>query len=161
MATAFFESLRNFFHGWAENGDEPDFAPDDHRVAVAALAVHAVAIDGTVTEAERAKLRKVLKEKFELDEAEATELIREARRRDKEAVDLYSFTSVLKRALNADERRAVIEMLWKLVYADGEVHEFEDNLIWRVAELLGISSRERIRLRQQVEGAMAGQRGGG
>ena len=35
-----------------------------------------------------------------------------------------------------------------LVFADGKVHEFEDNLIWRTAELLGVSSEVRIRLKQ-------------
>lgn len=146
-----FALLRKMFRGWAEDGVEPDFPPDDHRVAVAALAVHAIAIDGTVGDAERAKLRKVLKEKFSLSDSETEALIEHARQRDREAVDLYAFTSVLKRSLDEDGRKAVIEMLWKLVYADDEVHEFEDNLIWRVAELLGVSSRERIRLRKRVE----------
>lgn len=156
---AMFATLRQIFRGWAEDGREPEFAPDDHRVAVAALAVHAVAIDGTVTAAERNKLCKVLKDKFDLTDAETGSLIEEARRRDLEAVDLYSFTSVLKRSLDQDGRKAVIEMLWRLVYADGEVHEFEDNLIWRVAELLGVSSRDRIRLRKRVEAAGDGKRG--
>jgi uncharacterized tellurite resistance protein B-like protein len=43
-------------------------------------------------------------------------------------------------------------MLWEIVYADGKVSEFEDNLIWRAADLLGISSRERVELRRQVAG---------
>jgi uncharacterized tellurite resistance protein B-like protein len=46
-------------------------------------------------------------------------------------------------------------MLWEVVYADGKVSEFEDNLIWRAADLLGISSRERIELRRQVAGDAA------
>ena len=41
-------------------------------------------------------------------------------------------------------------MMWELVFADGKVHEFEDNLVWRVAELLGVSSQARIRLKQAV-----------
>ena len=44
-------------------------------------------------------------------------------------------------------------MMWQLVFADGKVHEFEDNLIWRVAELLGVSSQVRIRLKQSVRAA--------
>jgi uncharacterized tellurite resistance protein B-like protein len=49
-------------------------------------------------------------------------------------------------------------MMWEIVYADGRVTEFEYNLLWRAADLLGVSSRERIELRQQVAGAQA--RGG-
>ena len=47
-------------------------------------------------------------------------------------------------------------MMWEIVYADGRVTEFEDNLIWRVADLLGVSSRERIALRQRVAGRARG-----
>jgi uncharacterized tellurite resistance protein B-like protein len=41
-------------------------------------------------------------------------------------------------------------MMWEMVYADGQVGEFEDNLIWRAADLLGISARDRIELRRRV-----------
>ncbi len=132
---------------------EPAFDAADPRVATAALAVHAIAVDGIVAEPEKEKLRQILKQHFELGEDETTELIDEARRRDLEAIDLYAFTSVLKRALDENGRRGVVEMLWELVYADGQVDEMEDNFIWRVAELLGISSRERIALRKRVEHA--------
>ena len=67
---------------------------------------------------------------------------------DLESVDLYAFTSVLKRRLDAEGRRKVIEMMWQVVFADGQADEFEDNIIWRVAELLGVSNRERVLLKQ-------------
>ena len=69
---------------------------------------------------------------------------------EQEAVDLYHFTSLLNRSLDEDGRRRVIEMMWEIVYADGRVSEFEDNLIWRAADLLGVSTRERIELRRRV-----------
>jgi uncharacterized tellurite resistance protein B-like protein len=40
--------------------------------------------------------------------------------------------------------------LWEIIYADGRVSEFESNLIWRAADLLGISSRDRIELGRRV-----------
>jgi len=43
-------------------------------------------------------------------------------------------------------------MMWEIVLADGRVTEFEDNLMWRAADLLGVSSRDRIALRQRVAG---------
>ena len=73
-----------------------------------------------------------------------------AEKSEHEAVDLYYFTSVLKRTLDDAGRHKVIEMLWKMAMADGVVHEFEENAVWRVAELLGVSSRDRILLRQRV-----------
>ena len=41
-------------------------------------------------------------------------------------------------------------MMWEIIYADGRANEFESNLMWRAADLLGISSRERIELGQRV-----------
>ena len=95
-------------------------------------------------------MRGVLRDRYGLSEADTEGLVAEASRRDDEAVDLYSYTSVLKRSLDEDGRRRVIEMMWETVFADGTVSEFEDNTIWRVAELLGVSSRERIELKRDA-----------
>jgi uncharacterized tellurite resistance protein B-like protein len=148
---AMLKALRTFIDSLS-GGEEPRrFAETDHRLAAAALLVHLIAVDGKVTDSERDRLSAVLGRQFELDEGEAEELISAARRRDVEAVDLYGFTSVLKRSLDETGRQRVVEMMWEMVFADGAVSEFEDNLIWRVAELLGVSTRDRIRLRKQVE----------
>ncbi len=135
--------------------DRLSFAEDDHRLAVAALLVHTISVDGIVDDSERDVLRNVLQKGFDLSEEDTRELIEEANRRDNEAVDLYGFTSVLKRKLPPEERLKVVEMMWELVYADGVVHEFEDNTIWRVAELLGVSSRDRLSLRRKVANEQA------
>jgi uncharacterized tellurite resistance protein B-like protein len=69
---------------------------------------------------------------------------------DREAVDLYHFTHLLMGALDEKGRLRVIEMLWEMAFADGAVGEFEDNMMWRVADLLAVSPRDRITLRQQA-----------
>ena len=80
----------------------------------------------------------------------ADRLIASATRVEGEAVDLYRFTSVIMRSVNDEGRLRIVEMMWELVYADGEVSEFEDNVVWRAADLLGISSRDRIDLKHRV-----------
>jgi len=133
------------------------FAENDYRLAAAALLVHAAEIDGNVSDLERNKLHGVIKRRFGLDDATTDELVTEATQAEHEAVDLYHFTSLINRSLDEDGRRRIVEMMWEIAYADGRVSEFEDNLIWRAADLLGIASRERIALRQRV----ASQRGTG
>ena len=54
--------------------------------------------------------------------------------------------------LNEPGRARVIEMMWEIVYADGQRDELEDNLLWRAADLLGVSARERIELRRRIGG---------
>ena len=56
----------------------------------------------------------------------------------------------MKRQLSEEQRVALIGLLWEVVYADGERSEMEDHAIWRIADLLGVSGRERIMKRQEV-----------
>jgi uncharacterized tellurite resistance protein B-like protein len=146
-----FESFRKFLSEVSQGGKHPThFEPNDYRLAAAALLVHAAAIDGNISDVERDQLRAVIKRQFGLDEATTDELVAEATEAEHEAIDLYHFTSVINRSLDEDGRRRVVEMMWEIVYADGRVTEFESNLIWRAADLLGISSRDRIELREKV-----------
>jgi uncharacterized tellurite resistance protein B-like protein len=77
-------------------------------------------------------------------------LIDKATAAEREAVDLYHFTSLLNRVLDEEGRAKVVEMMWEIVYADGTRDELEDNLLWRAADLLGVSQNERIALRQRI-----------
>ncbi|MEM6713104.1 MAG: TerB family tellurite resistance protein [Pseudomonadota bacterium] len=133
-----------------EEADASVFAPDDPRVAVAALLVHMIRIDGVVTEDETAVIRQALEKQFSVHSDKLDELVAEAEARDDEAIDLYRFTSVLKGKMSEEEREEVIELLWRAVYADGTVNELEDNMVWRTAELLGVSRRVRMILRKKV-----------
>jgi len=134
------------------------YQEDDYRLAAAALLVHAAGIDGTVSELERGKLHEVIKQRFELDDAETDELVVEATAAEQDAIDLYKFTTRLNHSLNEAGRARVVEMMWQVICADGVITEFEDNLVWRAADLLGISRNERIALRERV---MAARGGGG
>ncbi|MFL6822231.1 MAG: TerB family tellurite resistance protein [Xanthobacteraceae bacterium] len=148
-----FAGFRKFLSEVSEGDKHPaHFAHNDYRLAAAALLVHAAAIDGDVSNAEREKLHTVIKRQFALDEATTDELFAEATEAEHEAIDLYHFTSLINRSLDEEGRRRVVEMMWEIAYADGDVDEFERNLIWRAADLLGVSSRERIELGQRVAG---------
>lgn len=144
------KTIRSFFADLEGPEGERPFTGTDHRLAAAALLYRVIAIDGVVSPDERKKLGEVLMRQYQLDEAESAELMEAAENAERDAVDLFGFTSVLKRRLDAEGRLRVIEMMWEMVYADGETNEFEDNVVWRVAELLGISSRDRILLKQRV-----------
>jgi uncharacterized tellurite resistance protein B-like protein len=131
------------------------FADDDYRLAAAALLVHSGTVDGAFSEAERDRLRDVLRQRFDLDDAVVDELIAEAIEVERRSIDLYQFTARLNRTLDHVGRARVVEMMWQIVFADGTVSEFEDNLIWRAADLLGISREERIALRERVASGRA------
>jgi uncharacterized tellurite resistance protein B-like protein len=135
------------------------FADDDYRLAAAALLIHVTTVDGDMSAVERDKLRAVLKRRFALDDAATTELIDAAIAADRDAVDLYHFTSLINRALDEEGRLRMVEMMWEMIYADGQVTEFEENVVWRASDLLGISSRSRIEIRHRVAARQSGRDG--
>jgi uncharacterized tellurite resistance protein B-like protein len=150
-----FDAFRNFVAEFVDGDRHPSqFADDDYRLAAAALLVHAAAIDGDMSQAERDKLHALVKRRFGLDDGGADELIDKATVAEQEAVDLYHFTSLLNRTLDEEGRARIIEMMWEIVYADGRRDELEDNLLWRSADLLGVSPRQRIELRQRIAKAV-------
>ena len=95
-------------------------------------------------------LHALVKQRFALDDAATDELIAEAveaeRRR---SIFIISPRGSIARSTRPGRAR-MVEMMWQIVYADGHVSEFEDNLIWRAADLLGVSREERIALRERV-----------
>ncbi len=137
-------------------GEKPAsrFSETDYRLAAAALLIHVMSVDGQETGAEQDMLQELLKRQFDLDDYAVDELIAAATAADREAVDLYSFTSLINRSLDEDGRRRIVKMMWEIVYADGRMNEFEDNIVWRASDLLGISQRDRVEMRREVAEAL-------
>lgn len=107
--------------------------------------------DGIRQDVERERIKAVLAEAYQIGGQALARLLADGERADSEAIDLYAFTSVLKRSLDEEARAEFIRLMWEVCYADGELHELEDNTLWRVAELLGVHSRDRIAARQAVK----------
>lgn len=146
-----FEAFKSFVAELTSGDKHPGgFDEDDYRLAAAALLIHAAAIDGNISATERDLLHAMLKQRFNLDDDATEKLVEAATAAEHEAVDLYHFTHKLNRSLDEDGRLRLIEMMWQIAFADGRITEFEDNLIWRAADLLGVSSHERLALRQRV-----------
>ena len=123
--------------------------PHDPQLSVAVLLVHLASVDGQIKDEERQAIRQALLDHYGLDEAAVDRLVKEAALRDAEAVDFYRFTQAITQ-LEMDDRIAIVRMMWTVVFADRKNHELEDNMVWRIAELIGVSSRDRTVLRNQV-----------
>jgi uncharacterized tellurite resistance protein B-like protein len=139
-----FEAITRLF-------SKPDSELDsnDPKLSVAALMVHLAAVDGQMKDEERNAIKGALMDHYDLDEAAVDKLVREAALRDAEAVDFYKFTQGITRLEMAD-RIEIVRMMWMVVFADKKNHELEDNMVWRIAELIGVSSRDRTVLRNQI-----------
>jgi uncharacterized tellurite resistance protein B-like protein len=130
--------------------DSQEFDDTGFRLAATALLIHVISLDGQPSALETAKLHSLIEQRFELDPGTADRLIAAATLVEGEAVDLYHFTSVIMRVVDEPGRIRLIEMMWELVYADGKVSEFEENVVWRAADLLSVTARDRMELKHRV-----------
>jgi uncharacterized tellurite resistance protein B-like protein len=146
-----FERFLAFLEGIG-GGSGGAASPDanDPRVAAAALLFCVMDADGTRLDVEKAALSRGLADYFG-DEGQALqEVLTAGEEAEGGAVDLYQFTSVLLRDLDEPRRLEFVEAVWEVVYADSELHELEDNMVWRMCELLGVSTRDRVLLKKKV-----------
>jgi uncharacterized tellurite resistance protein B-like protein len=150
QAVSMFGSLKDLISSLVEDARLKKIEDKDSRLATAALLIRVATVDSEMSEARRQKLHAVLKSRFGLDDLTTVQLIHDAAAADRNAVDLYHFTRQLSGVLDNEGRQRTVKMMWQVIYVEERVSEFESNIIWRIADLLGVSSRQRIELRQRV-----------
>lgn len=156
-----FDRILNFLKDLPSDASRKTVSPsDDPRIAAAALMYHVMDADGVRQDAEWERLKAILSETYDVSGGELDRLVVAGGEADEDAVDLYAFTSVLKRQLDEKGRVEFVGLLWEIAFADGALDELEDNTLWRIAELLGVDRRDQILERQRVK-AKAGKTLGG
>jgi uncharacterized tellurite resistance protein B-like protein len=146
-----FEAIKALIPNLFESA-RPRTAAKGHSswLATAALLTRVATVHDEMSAGRRKKLYALLKAAFQLDDPTVAQLIDQSAEVARNAVDLYRFTRTLREALDNEGRYQTVRMMWEIVYADGKPNEFEANIIWRAADLLGVSSRQRVALRQLV-----------
>lgn len=130
---------------------QADPAPTaDVRLAVAALMVEAATLDGNFGAEERERVLGLLARSFRFDAAAAERLLAEAQGVAERSVQLVGMTRLVKDSFDHDQRVELLEMLWEVVYADGQLHDYEANLLRRLAGLLYVSDQEAGAARKRV-----------
>lgn len=120
---------------------------DPLDLAIASLLVELTRSDFSESPAEIDAIRHILGRRFAISESAADELIQRATRRADHAVSLHEFTHRLNTDLPEADKLAIVEMLWEVSHADGRIDKHEEHLIRRIAGLLHVSDRDRIRLK--------------
>lgn len=134
----------------APEGRPPRHSFEEQQVAAAALMVEAAQMDADFGAEERAKIGQLIETRFALAPPEAEDLLEEAERLASESVQWHGFTRAIKDGFDYEERIELIEMLWEVVYADGELHDYEANLLRRITGLLYVSDRDSGEARKRV-----------
>ena len=120
------------------------------ELATAALLLELARADFSESSAEIEAIVHLLQRRFALDEAAVRQLIKDAGKRADRAVSLHEFTHRLNRELPEGDKLAIVEMLWRVSHADGRIDKHEEHLVQRIAGLLHVSDRDRVRLKLKV-----------
>ena len=146
-------SIRDFFDRHIAATPEVSDPRHSIQLATAALLVEVARIDAESTPEERAAVLRAVHEKFEIPADEATALIDLAEAEMKQASDYFQFTSLVNRHFTQEQKLRVIELMWRVAYADAELSAHENHLMRKIGELLHIPHGDYIAAKMRAQQA--------
>ena len=147
------DAIKSFFYETmvapTEHPEEPRHK--DIRMAACALLLELANADDEFTEDERRHLESAIRRQFRLDHSQAAKLIELAELERRKAVDLYQFTRLIAENYSLGQKMVLAEVMWGLIYADGELADREDYLVRKISNLLGLEAGYLSEARKRVE----------
>ena len=135
-----------------EHSPPPPPSPRDVQIATAVLLVEVSAADHDVDERETREIVRSLESAFALTPEETAEIVAVAGRRSTEAVSLYEFTRMVDRSLAKEHKATIIELLFRVAFADGWLAGEEEHVIRQVATLLHVEHPAFIAAKLRAKG---------
>jgi uncharacterized tellurite resistance protein B-like protein len=131
-------AIKKFFSSSMSPPSEGDAgeAAKDIRLAACALLLELANADDEFTDDERQHLESAVRRQFGLGEAEAEKLLGLAQQAREEAVDLWQFTNLIAENYSTGQKMVLAEIMWGLVYSDGDLAGKEDYLMRKICNLL-------------------------
>ena len=137
-----FQNLKNIFEKVKqENYSEVEIIEEEIH-AVLSLLIEACKVDGIVSDNEIEKITSLLINKFHLEPSKTKNAVNFVLEKANEKVEIFSDIKVILDTMDHEERIKVVEMLWGVVLADGNIDDYEANLMRKISSLLHVSSFE-------------------
>ena len=123
------------------------------RMATAVLMIDVARADHDFAEEELDSVLRLIEKQFELEPEEAAELFNAANEKAEDLTSLHEFTQLLHNNLDDTDKERVVDLLWKIAYADGDLDKFEDSLVLKISDLLHVNRARVMRLKHDAEKA--------
>lgn len=149
------DSLRDLVSKKLDAKHGPDAREHSVRLATAALLVEMVRADTQTLWEEATALHGLLARHFKLSPDEVRGLIAAAEREADASVSLQGYTKLMNDSLDAADKAQVLELMWRMAFADRKLDKYEEHLVRKVADLLYLPNSELVRTRLKVEDALA------
>ncbi|RLA07981.1 MAG: TerB family tellurite resistance protein [Gammaproteobacteria bacterium] len=148
-----YKNIKSFFSALLSDAASQTGDDKKHSVELimAALMVEMARADRTVTVAETDQILSILEKHFTLSPEEQTDLLALAEDHADHATSLFEFTTRLKQLLPHEEREALVELLWRVAFADGVIDKYEEQLVRKVAELLHVRHQDFIAAKHRAD----------
>ena len=146
--------MKKFFQQDAAPEDKVEIKEEDRaeriQVATCALLLEVANSDDEFSDIERDNIIQILEKDFELSDEYAKELLELSDKEREESIDLWQFTNLINEHYSIEEKIKIIEMVWKVIYADGKLDKHEDHLAHKLSNLLKLTHKQLIDAKLKV-----------
>ena len=146
--------MKKFFQQDAAPDDKVELKEEDRaeriQVATCALLLEVANSDDEFSDIERDNIIQILEKDFELSDEYAKELLELSDKEREESIDLWHFTNLINEHYSIEEKIKIIEMVWKVIYADGKLDKHEDHLAHKLSNLLKLTHKQLIDAKLKV-----------
>lgn len=149
-------AIREFFEAHMASSSTEADARHAIQLATAALLVEVGRLDREIDATERAAMLRAVREKFGLDPGDAEALIGLAEAEARAATDYYQFTSLINQRFGQAQKERIVELMWRVAYADAELSAYEQHTIRKVADLLHVPPSAYIAAKLRARDAARG-----
>ena len=151
------KAILDFFDQNLAPSDKPAGKRHTLELATATLLAEVMRLEGVEPE-ERAAVLAAIRSQFSLEPGEAETLLRLAEEEAKDAHDYYQFTSLVRQHYSQEDRQAIVELLWRVAYADARLSAHEMHVVRKIADLLYVPHSAYIAAKMRAKEASAGGR---
>lgn len=145
------KSLKDFFEiGLSGDSQNAPTTPHSLELAAAVLMMEISLADSNIQEEERLVIQGALEKSFDLSGEEAAMLVELAETEVNHSVSLHDFTRLLNEKLDAGEKVKIVELLWKVAFADAVIDKYEEYFVRKIADLLYVSHKDYIRTKHKA-----------
>lgn len=146
------EAIRQFFHEGLPS-ERTQLVRDDLQMAAGALLIEMMCVDYREDEAERQVVTRAIGKMFNLSPEESAGLVSRAQTRLQGATDYYEFTSCINAGFSLQQKEALMEALWQVAYADGNIDKYERHYLGKIADLLYLPQHSFIAAKHRASGS--------
>jgi uncharacterized tellurite resistance protein B-like protein len=144
--------ISSFFHAkMSAHSPSPDIRHRDTKLAAVALLLELAHADDQFSDRERIHLHAAVSRQFRLDPREAEELLQLAQKEREQATDLWQFTSLINENYSRGQKVVLLEVMWGLVFADGELASKEQYLMRKICYLLNLEPGYLAEVKKRVD----------